>query len=818
MLRNYVNTALRSLSKNKLYSLINVAGLTIGLVIYVFSQLIGDYERNHDVFFPNSERIFAIYAIFQPDAGIGIRSSSGIQTSVAPLIPAEIPEIEATARFLAREYLARYGDRKFYQGIRFADPDFLKIFQFEYLAGNPETALDDPHGLIVTQSMARKYFGSEDAIGKVITFNNEHDLRVTAVIADIPRNSHFSVTIIQDSTTEMIANIEALVAMSNFELNGNWDNISTGDTTYVLLPENMTPGDADAGLARLYDEHVSDQMKELVAAYEVRELKDLNLYPWEATGLPVITSIEVLGFLILIIAVLNYTNLATAQVMGRTREVGMRRTLGASARQLFSQFLVESTTLATLALVLAVAIIQVALPLVNDATGKVMSFDFLSDPALIGQLVMLVVLVGLFAGSYPAYLISRVKTVGMLNREAERGKRAGLLRTAMLVIQFSIALFMIIAVSIIYAQNSAIEKSSHVFAKDRIVTLARVGRDDIRNVVETLRAEMERLPGVKAMTLSSQVPFEQRQSQSKYSVAAGDEAQALDLHQVSIDREFLDVYDFELLAGRNFSVDHADDVVTTDEDGNPTRDTINVIVNEMAMTQLGISTPADAVGSRFFRLDEDGPNTEQRIIGVIPDVNFLGFHNELKPIVFFNRPESRRIASIRIEGEAIPETLVAIDEVWDRVVPAYPIHRRFLDEHFQDVFGVFQGINAALAGFAVMALLVALIGLFGMAAFMAERRTREVGMRKVMGASVAAIVRLLVWQFSRPVLIAIAIASPLGYLAAGFYLDFFAERISLTPALFAVAGILVLVFAWATVIVHATNVARANPIRALRYE
>ncbi|MBT7950705.1 MAG: FtsX-like permease family protein [Gammaproteobacteria bacterium] len=820
MFKNYLIVALRNLAKTRLYTTINIVGLAIGLAICVFSNVIVDHERSYDVFFPNADRIYSVYGIFTANAGIGVRSSGGIQTTVEPLIAAEVPGVEASSRLLAREYLVRFEDKKFYQGIRFADPDFTQIFQFEYLSGNPQLALNDPDSLILTESTARKLFGDDTAMGKVISVNNEHDLHVTAVIADIPKNSHFNNDIILDQPLHMISTTRALEQISSFKMEGNWDNMSSQDVVYVLLPEGQSANTVNQQLKDLYERHVPERNREFLDSFELRELKKLNLFIWETTGLPVLISIQILGLLILIIAIINYTNLATAQIMGRTREVGLRRAMGASRLQLFTQFMVESMAMTSVALVIAIVIIQLTLPILNDIAGKSISFNILNSPVLLAWLVLLTLSVGLISGWYPAYLISRSHPVGLLNGEMVQGKKAVLIRNIMLIAQFSIALFMIIAVIIIYTQNNQIEKTSLVFDKARILTLERFSRPEIKERAETLRTEFENLAGVESFALSSQVPYEQDHSTGKFSLVAGDSTNMIDLYRISIDRNFLQTYDIDLLSGRNLSRAYAQDTLLVDDEYNPIHDSTNVIVNQLVLSKLKISDSESAIGQRFYRHIEDSPIpvVEYNIVGVIPNRNFLGFHNEIKPIVFANRPQNQRTASLKLKGQNITHTLAEIDSTWDRLVPEFPIEKRFLDEYFNDVFKIFKGINAVLAGFAIVALIVALIGLFGMAAFMSERRTREVGVRKVMGASVSDIVILLIWQFSQPVFIAIIIATPLAYFAASLYLNFFADQAEFALVWFLGADASVLILTSIIVAIHAIKVASTRPIKVLRYE
>jgi len=616
----------------------------------------------------------------------------------------------------------------------------------------------------------------------------------------------------------MIASINALVTMSDFDLEGDWGNLSTRDKTYALLREGGSISTANEQLQNLYESHMPGEQKEAFSGFVFRPVTDLNTWLWEAIGIPVIASIQILGFLILLVACLNYVNLATAQVMGRTREVGMRKALGATRTQLFSQFVTESILLTAGALVIAVALIKLTLPYVNNASGKSLSFGHLSGFEIAGWLLAITFIVGLMAGAYPAYLIARGKIVGMLSGEVRRGRKGDLLRNIMLVIQFSISIFMLIAVAIIFAQNKKVAASGDVFAMDQIVVLDRISRPEIRDVSETLRGEFLRIPGVEGVAFSSQVPFEQNHSAQDYATQPGDEASKVNLYNIRVDENFLEMYGMQPIAGRGLSLDYAADTLTSDDENIPTSSSVNVVLNELAARKLGYESPGEALGKSFNPIDEGTGFLEHRIVGVVPDINFLGFFNDIKPIIFLMAPQRYRLASLRLSGGAIPAKLEQIDAVWERVVPAYPIQRRFLNEFFDDVFQMFTGINAALAGFAAVALLVALIGLFGLAAFMAEQRTKEVGIRRVMGASVPRIVRLLVWQFSRPVFIAIILASPLGWLAAGAYLDFFAERVGLSPVFFISAGVTALVVAALTVSFHAVRVARANPVFALRYE
>ena len=393
MFKNYIMIALRNLTRNKTYSLINIGGLALGMAIFVFASVLANYEKTHDVFFDKADRIYSLGSVFSAAANAGVKESDGVRTALAPLLEADAPDVEATARTVQRKFLLSIGDRNFYQTIRFTDKAFLDIFDFDFLAGD-KTALNDPTGIVLTETLANKYFPQGNAMGKVISLDHKHDLRVTAIIRDLPRNSHF-VSSLFGVYLEAFAPLEALNHITGYDLAGNWSNLSGADYTYVLLPPHLDAewleGQANGVLAR----HAPEDEKKLIAKIKVRRLQDINLVLWEMVGWPVIEAIVVMGFLVLIIAGLNYTNLATAQAMGRAKEVGLRKTMGANTTQLLTQFLVESVSTAMLAMIVALGVLEIIIPAFNGSLGKTLVLDYAASlPSLVG----VTLLVGLVAG------------------------------------------------------------------------------------------------------------------------------------------------------------------------------------------------------------------------------------------------------------------------------------------------------------------------------------------------------------------------------------------------------------------------------------
>ncbi|MEP5763702.1 MAG: ABC transporter permease [Halieaceae bacterium] len=814
MYSNYVKLALRNMGKNRLYAFINITGLAIGLAVFLFGSILAGYERDHDSMFSQRDRIFTAGSVFAPDADIGVLETDSIYTAMAPLLRNESSDIEAIARTVTREFLISVGDNNdsYYQTVSFADPELTQIFDFKYLYGDA-SAIDSPNGIILSESIAQKFFGRSDVVGEVLTLDHEHDLRVTAVIENIPEDSHFNSSIIQDRGDRIFAPLVRLGPMQgDFKFDEDWGNLSMGDMTYMLLPADKDQQWLSDEVNAVFQRHAPEGQQDFIPSLRVRPLVEANTMIWDAMGVPAIDTIRLLGLLVLIIACVNYTNLATAQSLGRAREVGLRKTFGAGQRQLLVQFLVESLTTAVIAMLLAVACMELLIPAFNQWAGKLVSLDYL---AIAPFLIVTTCAVGVLAGAYPAYLITRSSPIDSLKNTMLKGNRGNLFRSVMIGTQFAISIFMLASVLVMYYQNQEVEKSSNIFPKSNIVILERVQVDEIAQRHETLRQQLMAIPGVENASYSSQVPFQQSNSSSTVTRDKGDDSAVVTLNNVAIDEGFLETYDIPLLGGRTLSRDIANDINSEEAEQ------VNVLINQLGVESLGFESGQAALGQSFFsQRDEESedPIKQYTIVGLVPDQNFLGLHNKIKPMTFILSPDWLRVASVRVEGTNLSQTLQDIERVWKEVNPDYPIQQRFLDDVFADIYTIFQTMNKVLAGFAMVALSLALIGLFGLAAFMAERRTREIGIRKVLGARVDQIVRLLVWQFSIPVLWSLLVAMPAAYAASGMYLNFFSERIMMLPLIIALASVMGLVTAWLIVAGHAVKIATASPIQSLRYE
>lgn len=810
MFQNHVKIAIRSILKNKLYAIINILGLTMGLSIYLFGGLMANYEYTHDTFFKNYDRVYTIRGEVNPLAGIGIGQVDNVPSGVAPVMKAELEEVEAIARTIFRDFLVSINEDNYYENVRFADAELLDIFDFEFIIGD-KSALSNSTGIIISESYAKKFFGDQDPIGKTITLDHEHDLSINAVIRDLPQNSHFSSGVLPMLTRPLniIIPMSAMERITDFQPDTNWTSTSTGNLTYVMLPETLDQQWLQDQLPGIYERHFPEEQRSFLSGMLTRPLIDANTALWDTIGLPVITIIEILGLMVLIIACVNYTNLATAQSMGRSREVGLRKTLGAGRTQLLTQFIIESITTTMIALVLAITVLEIIIPLFNSATGKILSIDYLSD---LPMLLATALIVGLVAGAYPAYVISKESPISALRDSGRKGRGAVWIRASMIAVQFIFSVGILAAVLVVYEQNKKVEENSQIFPKEQVFTLDRLNVEQMEDRHEVLRNEIMNIPYVEQFSLSSQVPYEQTNTNIKASRVLNDFSAAINFNQLNIDDQFAVLYDIPIVAGRNISRDIAMDTHIRENKA------VNVLVNEIAAKVIGFESSAAAVGQVFYEDEGDRGITTYTIVGVLEDRNILGMFNDVKPFFFFKRDASYRVASIKLSKNASFDVVDDIEEVWTEVYPDYPMQGKYLNETFQMVYMLFELATSSLATFALFALFLAAIGLFGLAAYMAEQKTREIGIRKVLGASNNQIIRLLIWQFSTPVLWATPIALGLSYYASNKYLEIFADRISLPYGMLLAAGIGGIVISWLTVATQAFTIAKTNPVNALNHE
>ena len=810
MLSGYFTLALRNLAKYRLYATINVAGLTLGLTVFLFSTLVVSYEFSHDKMFANYERIFTVGSLFAETSGEPINEYPSARLAYGPLFDREIDHLELVARSLQRRRLLSVDGAHHYAGVRFVDGGFTRIFDFDYLQGDAD-ALDDPRGLILTAKMARQLFGSGDVLGREVVLAHRYSMVVRAVIADVEADSHFNSSLLPYSKLTAIASLQALIAIGGFDEQKSWLGLSPSDLTYILLPPDRDRAWLQAQVDGVEQRHASEKERLYVGGLHVRPLAESNIQVWESLGFPVLETVQLLGLLVLVTACLNYTNLATAQSFGRTREVGLRKTFGAEPAQLLGQFLVESVTLAAIAMLMAIAAVELLIPVYNHRVGETLLLDYW---VLLPGMLLITALVGISAGGYPAYLISRHRAIDGLHSTLLKGAGGGVVRGVMISVQFAISIFILSMVLVIYFQNQKILSLSQVFPKEEMVILGEVGEPSIQARHESLRQALTALPGVSNVSFSKGIPFHESGGLREVTRSAGQRQVHVEMYTASVDHEFMATYDIPLLAGRGLQASRPEDVYK------PGDSSLSVVINPLAAEALGFATATDAIGHSYYQVPGElySDAIEYRIVGIMPNQYYLGVHTEIRPLAFAIWPPTHRYASVRLNDIDRAGTLAAIDKAWQQLIPDYPVQRASLEFYFRLFFRIPKGINGILALFAGIALTLALIGLFGLAAFMAQRRTKEIGLRKIMGASNFQVVRLLIWQFSMPVWWSLLVAMPLAYLASNIYLDFFPERFEFVAPIIFLASAICIVLAWGIIACHAIVIARTSPIESLRHE
>ena len=810
MFSSYWKMAIRSIAKNRLYAFINIMGLAIGLTIYLFGGMIAKYEQNHDVMFDNHERIYTIGSELTPNANLSVKSLDNTYSAVAWLLRDNLDASDEVTRTIKRMFLLSNGDKHFHERISFTDANFTKVFNLNYLRGNEEV-LNDPNAMVLTESKAIQFFGSVDAaMGQQVQLNHETSFYIGAVIQDLPKNSHFNSSFIY-SSTEILASLVALNRMAGWELEGNWYNISSGNQVYLMTKTPQSLPELNQKINTIFKAHApEDVQQDFMSGLQARPLKQANMAIWDMIGMPVIDAVQVLGLFILIIAIVNYTNLATAQSMGRSKEVGLRKTLGANRGQLMVQFLFESITISVIATAIAIVLLELMVPFFNSALNKALVINHLE---ILPWVLLTAVIVGIVAGLYPSYLITKVSPTNALKGTTTSGKKGSLFRSFMIGAQFTLSIFMLSLVLIVLFQNQKVKDSAAIFPNDQVVVLDRTNVELIEQREDILRNELLKVPYISNVSFSSQVPFQQSNRTRSVSVIKGDVDSQVKMNIINVDHHYLSTFDIPIVAGRDFSKS-----VSADERTDRESLKANVIINELMSQRLGFATPQEAVGQTVWGMPGDTGPFQYNIIGVMADKNFLGLHNDMKSWLIAIHPGVHEFGAVRLEAGASAQTLAEIERIWTQVIPEYPIQHRYLSALFYDIYKMYQTMSAVLAGFASIALTLALIGLFGLAAFMARGRTKEIGIRKVLGASLSQIVKMILWQFSKPVMWAIIFAMPSAYFASNLYLQFFAERIQFQIPLIAIAGVLAVGLAWVVISVHALRVAKANPIKALRYE
>lgn len=831
MFKNYISVALRNLIKNKLYSAINIIGLAIGLAACVLIALFVRDEFSYDTQWAKAEQLYRMNTTFEVpgrEPFVTVMAPGPAKEALKRYFPEEIDQV---TRFNRETPVIEYEGEVFTEPVTWTDPETASMFDLDLIAGDMQQTLTDNASIAINESFARKYFGDENALGKVLTltfYATTRDYRVGAIFKDLPHNT--------------VLDFQALVMIDekDFE-NFRWEYahwFSVNNNIFFTLKDGIaidlidgrwtdfTNTVIEVGDALDPGTQASDVIK-----YSSQSILDMQLHPAGAgemkpTGniTTVMTFIAIAG-LILLVACINFMNLATAKSTQRAKEVALRKVMGAHRGQLILQFMGESIFLALIGLVLGIVLIEMVLPTYSDFIGKELTFELL-DPTTLATLVGLVVAVGFIGGLYPALAVSGFRPARILkaNKSAETSGSLSF-RNLLVIIQFAISTGLMTATAVVYGQMLFGLNMDPGYKKENMLILDNIGRRGTLQIQENMRQEILRMPGVKNASLTMGSPADGNENNNSVELPDNPELGSILLGYQAVDHEFLDTYQIPLLAGRDYDKERL-------TDGTPWGSKLDgidgvaqgtIIINEMAVGRLGFASVEDALGKTVEMGERNSTgesvSVHMEIIGVIPNVHFQSLKTVLRPELYALNDSYYGNLTVSFEGN--PQALIdRIETLWKQMAPSVPFHYEFVADNLSEEFESESATATILGAFAALAITIACLGLYGLASFTAERRTKEIGIRKVMGASVIDIVRLLIWQFSKPVLLANLIAWPIAVYGILQWLENFPYRIETwwLGVFCLIAAFVALTIAWITVGGNAAKVARSNPIKALRYE
>ncbi|WP_026632297.1 ABC transporter permease [Dyadobacter alkalitolerans] len=793
MLRNYLKIALRNLWKHKVFSFINIMGLTVGMSACFLIFLYVNFELSYDAFNTKSDRIYRLVTdIKTPSETI----NAGITSwAFAPNIKSDFPEVEAFTRVSSGSFLVRKGDIKFQEErTLFADSTLFRVFDFKLIKGDPKTALKEQLSIVFTEKAAKKYFGDADPIGQTLLLSGEGlPAKVTGVMKDIPENSQIK--------GDMILSMTTMTQRFNKGLDDQWGNF--GATTYLLL----TPGATKTALERKFpaflERRAGKTMKESQMYYKLflEPLRDVYLKSTrdteESGSMNNVYVFSVVAIFILLIACINFVNLTTARSVERAKEVGIRKVVGAPKMLVARQFISESILLCLIAFVFAVVLSTALIPLFNNLSGKIISTGILDNLPFVAGMFVAAVIIGIVAGIYPALVLSSFEPVVVLKGRFTTSVKGILLRKSLVTIQFAISIALIIATIVVYIQMDFMRNRDLGFSKDQMMIVNSQG-DPKKDAFKQSLAD---LTGVKSTATSSSVPGSGNPgAYSEIENKSGD-LQIANLDLYFVDFDYIPQFGLKMAAGRPFARDFGTDTTQA------------MVMNEAAVKLFGYSSPEEAIGRRFKQWGREG-----KIVGVVKDFHFRSLQETIKPLTMRIEPRGSELVSIKIDGSNIKETVAAVEQKWKTVMPNRPFSYYFMDEFFDRQYRSEERFEKLFFNFAILAIFISCLGLLGLASYSTMQRTKEIGVRKVMGASTGSIVGLLSKDFLKLVLIAFVIASPIAYYGMYRWLENFAYKTDIYWWIFAVAAFLSAAIAFATVSFQSIRAALMNPVKSLRSE
>jgi putative ABC transport system permease protein len=802
MIKNLLLVSFRNLWKQKLYTLINLLGLATGIACFVLIGLYVRHQRSFDRFVPHSERVYRVVGEIEME-GQGEHSSSMV-FGLGPTLYHDHPElIERYCRwfdFQDPQHTLKVGDslstdRMFTEsGLYLVDSTVFDIFDYPLLVGDPKTALTKPGSIVLSQALAKKYFGDADPMGQMMKWDNAMDVQVTGILGEIPRNSHITFEGLVSFYT--ITQFWKKIEKNNWVWNPCW--------TYVRLKEDVSMAEVNRIFPDFIQKYYPDFLKDQIG-HELQPLTDIHLtskldFEMHQNGdAGSVNILWAIGFFILVLAGVNFMNLATARSAYRAREVGVRKTNGATRGQLIGQFLMESVLMSLFAAVIALGVITLLMPAFNQLAGEAIPLPASWVPAVLG----IALVVGLLSGIYPAFFLSSFQPAVVLKANASGTSRGQALRKSLVVVQFAIALVLIIGTVFVERQHDHMRSVDLGFNKEQVILIP--VRAPMADVYLAVYPELKKISGVKAVSWSNDI-LGKKHNTHEFNWGTMEQGKWTYLPALYCNPEFQEAMDIELLAGRWFSRDFPGD------------DSLSVVINETFARQLHPGDPAKAVGDRM-----DTPHGEERVIGVAKDFSFDPLFKAVQPFVFdmcqnWDITQWLRYIYIRTEGGDPAPVIEAARKEWNARTTQFPFEHQFLDDQLDMQYEA-QGRLAKLVGiFSLLAVFIACLGLFALASWTAEKRTREIGIRKVMGADTMRITYLVTRDFLLLVLIGAVLAIPLAWFGVGRWLENFAFRTAIEPVVFVLAALVVLLIATFTVSFRAIRAAQTDPVRALRHE
>jgi putative ABC transport system permease protein len=811
MVQNFFKVALRNIFRQKSYVFINIAGLAIGIASSIIIILFVVNELSYDKFNVKHKQIYRLYL----DGKIGESEIKGAWTAAptARALKNEIPEVmEAVRMDNWDETIIKIEDRSYIEThFMLADSGFFNIFSIPLIQGDPKTALAAPHTLVLTKSASKKYFGKEDPIGRQIRVNSDSTYyTVTGITEDVPENSHFEFNVLGSFATHPRANDEF------------W--LSNSFNTYLLLRKGASYKEVEKKIKSILEKNIGPQLQQVLGisieewisagnryGLYLQPLDDIHLNTEIQHSLKpsnnkkYVYIFSIIALLIIVVAIINYMNLATARAVKRSKEVGLRKVAGSSKGQLIGLFLFESVILSFISLTLALLLVQLSLPLINHITRLNLSFNLFSSWISLPALLMLTILIGLIAGSYPSFVLSSFKPVTVLSG-IYKGSRKNLLRSVLVVFQFCISVIIILGTIIIYRQINYMLNKDLGFNKEQLMVLRRAEALGNYDKIKVFQEEIRKYPGVLASTNSTAVPGHPNNNNGFMIDGRSSSDQTVLMNVNWVDDDFIDTYGIRIKEGRFLSDEYPSD-------------SISVILNESAVKKFGFKNP---LSERFIqpgRVPEE--QTKLNVIGVVKDFHYQSLHEDIYPHVFMKKPPSwgwGGYITIRLAPSNMKETVRNIEKTWKEFAPSDPIQYYFMDEDFNKMYGEEVRTSNISLGFAFLAILIACLGLFGLTSYASELRTKEIGIRKVLGSAISGVIILLTREAFLLVSIATLLAWPVTYFIMKNWLQNFYYRIHLSVWEFLLSFILAMIIAMLTVIYRAYIAARNNPVIALKYE